>query len=384
MKKLILTTLFFFFLLLTAKPQELAEGELSINIINNPQQKPVIISLQLISSLCWDASIYSVYEHNLTDLFTGYTFPPATSGLKEFHACWDPNLPPGYEERKFGLGLYKVTASYDDLEYRISFLIDYRTSDLPENFNTGGPGDVVVDFDVTALKLYYYNTQNEFPSSTAIWGKEWIDHITTELEPLPPEDLYWYNFFNYPRLEWSHSSNPDDYVTDYEVHRYTGGQEWDLIATRPARFPFYVDWEIDLGAPEQYEYLFYKIRSKNGDRVSDEFSNTVIIYSPGNFGKQSDGINSEAEKKYEFKLEQNYPNPFNPSTRITFSLRENSLVTLKIYDILGKEITVLVNEVLGAGNHQVEFNGSNLESGIYFYEIRANNFRDVKKLILLK
>jgi len=59
-------------------------------------------------------------------------------------------------------------------------------------------------------------------------------------------------------------------------------------------------------------------------------------------------------------------------------------VTLKVYDILGKEVSVLINEVLSEGDHQVEFNGSNLKSGIYFYEIKAKNFRDVKKLILFK
>lgn len=83
-------------------------------------------------------------------------------------------------------------------------------------------------------------------------------------------------------------------------------------------------------------------------------------------------------------LFQNYPNPFNPSTTITYYIPENSNVTLKVYDILGKEIAVLVNEERSAGTYKIEFNGSNLPSGIYFYRFIAGDFTATKKLILLK
>ncbi|MCL4279763.1 MAG: T9SS type A sorting domain-containing protein, partial [Ignavibacteriaceae bacterium] len=98
------------------------------------------------------------------------------------------------------------------------------------------------------------------------------------------------------------------------------------------------------------------------------------------------GLNkgSTNETIYDYILRQNYPNPFNPTTQISFSLKENSFVSLKVYDILGREVAVLVNEVLTAGNHQVQFNGSSLKSGIYFYEIRTDKFRDMRKLVLLK
>jgi len=92
----------------------------------------------------------------------------------------------------------------------------------------------------------------------------------------------------------------------------------------------------------------------------------------------------------EFSLEQNYPNPFNPSTAVSYQLAVDSRVTLKVYDILGKEITTLVNEVKEAGNHQVNFSAENLTSGVYFYSINASaingekNFSSVKKMLLLK
>lgn len=80
----------------------------------------------------------------------------------------------------------------------------------------------------------------------------------------------------------------------------------------------------------------------------------------------------------------NYPNPFNPSTTIRFALPENSFVTLKVYDVLGKEVATLVNEERSAGYHGVQFNASQLASGIYFYQIQAGTYRAVKKMILMK
>ena len=90
-----------------------------------------------------------------------------------------------------------------------------------------------------------------------------------------------------------------------------------------------------------------------------------------------------------FILYQNYPNPFNPSTKIKFDIpavgqRHAFDVRLKIYDIIGREITTLANETLQPGTYEVTFDGSNLPSGIYFYSITAGSFFETKKLILLK
>ena len=85
-----------------------------------------------------------------------------------------------------------------------------------------------------------------------------------------------------------------------------------------------------------------------------------------------------------FELQQNYPNPFNPSTKIKYSLAEQSQVTLKVYNILGKEIATLVNEVKGNGNHEVSFDGSGLASGVYFYTLQAGKITQTRKMILMK
>ncbi len=85
-----------------------------------------------------------------------------------------------------------------------------------------------------------------------------------------------------------------------------------------------------------------------------------------------------------FKLYQNFPNPFNPSTNIKYQIPKNSFVTLKVFDILGREISTLVNENLNAGEYIISFSGENLSSGMYFYKISSDEFTDVKKMILLK
>jgi lysophospholipase L1-like esterase len=85
-----------------------------------------------------------------------------------------------------------------------------------------------------------------------------------------------------------------------------------------------------------------------------------------------------------YELEQNYPNPFNPSTLISFSLPKQNFVTLKIYNVLGKEVVTLINRELSYGLYSVEFDGSNLASGIYLYQLSAGNYTSTKKLILLK
>ena len=85
-----------------------------------------------------------------------------------------------------------------------------------------------------------------------------------------------------------------------------------------------------------------------------------------------------------FELSQNYPNPFNPSTKINYSIPKQSFVTITVYDVLGRKINTLVNEEKAAGNYTLEFNGGSLASGIYFYQIRTDEFSQIKKMLLLK
>ena len=85
-----------------------------------------------------------------------------------------------------------------------------------------------------------------------------------------------------------------------------------------------------------------------------------------------------------FALMQNYPNPFNSTTIINYSLPKTSIVTIILYDVLGNEVATLLKEKKSSGNNKVEFNANNLTSGIYYYQMRTNSFKNTKKLILIK
>lgn len=86
----------------------------------------------------------------------------------------------------------------------------------------------------------------------------------------------------------------------------------------------------------------------------------------------------------DYTLYQNYPNPFNPSTQIKFGIPKSSLVNIKIFDITGKVVATLINDHKEAGFYSISFNASNLSSGVYFYKITANDFSQVRKMVLLK
>jgi hypothetical protein len=97
-------------------------------------------------------------------------------------------------------------------------------------------------------------------------------------------------------------------------------------------------------------------------------------------GVKTTGLNVPAG----FKLEQNYPNPFNPSTRISYQIPNAGHVTLKVYDVLGREVSTLINNEQSAGSHEVIFNASKLGSGIYFCRLQSGNYISVKKMVLMK
>ena len=107
-------------------------------------------------------------------------------------------------------------------------------------------------------------------------------------------------------------------------------------------------------------------------------SEPVTVYNPLT---SIDEISGPPNK---FVLEQNYPNPFNPTTIIKYQLPKSSYVTLKLFDLVGREISVLVDGLKEAGLHEVSLDGSRMASGVYFYSMKAGEFNSVKKLLLLR
>jgi hypothetical protein len=130
------------------------------------------------------------------------------------------------------------------------------------------------------------------------------------------------------------------------------------------------------------EYLWHQITSEEG------VNNILTIRANAEFkGDNSpNGVENQSSNTplRRIILYQNYPNPFNPTTTISFEVPQKSFVSLKIYDILGKEMMTLLNDIRDIGKYDIKFDGSGFPTGIYFYKIQVGNYKETKKLLLLK
>tara|TARA_R110000868_G_scaffold368227_1_gene631191 strand:- start:13609 stop:16575 length:2967 start_codon:yes stop_codon:yes gene_type:complete len=130
---------------------------------------------------------------------------------------------------------------------------------------------------------------------------------------------------------------------------------------------------------------FYDIMMLSQSDNEDAFvSSRVYMFSP-NSGIEATNIENESFNPFEYRLSQNYPNPFNPSTNIEFRLGNTSMVTLKVYDVLGREVANLVNnQQYQSGSYTVSFDASKLASGMYIYRLEAGGFSQTRKMLLIK
>lgn len=119
-------------------------------------------------------------------------------------------------------------------------------------------------------------------------------------------------------------------------------------------------------------------RVNAGHKSPLRWDSTIVSISVTNVGDYANGVPSN------YELFNNYPNPFNPSTTFTFSLPEASFTSLKIYDAIGNEVDVLVDEIKSAGTYQIEFDAAGLTSGIYYYTLQAGSFIETRKMVLLR
>lgn len=163
-------------------------------------------------------------------------------------------------------------------------------------------------------------------------------------------------------------------ITVNEIYAGTRGY-WIYKSTNSGN-----DWELINSGMGQDKYVLSLGLSKSGYIFAGmDYSG---IYRSVN---KITSVENIVVNPFEFNLYQNYPNPFNPTTTITFTLAEDGLTTLKIYDILGREVQTLVNEELKAGQvHKVNFNASDFSSGVYFYKLENNNRTLIRKFVFIK
>ncbi len=174
-------------------------------------------------------------------------------------------------------------------------------------------------------------------------------------------------------LEWETATEVNNY--GFEIQRsvssnHISEREWETIG--------FVEGHGNSNSPKGY--LFVNDIVPNSNVI--QYRLKQIDFNGGfEYSKIAEiKINDVAE----FKLSQNYPNPFNPSTTISFALPKQADVKLNVYNPIGEKVVELLNGNISAGYHQVNFDGSNLSSGLYFYKISAGNFVSVKKMMLLK
>ena len=196
----------------------------------------------------------------------------------------------------------------------------------------------------------------------------------------------YYNQIIYEGDSLIYIENLSDYVFSiiYDNYIYVDSVlKADSIATAIAgntTSPLYYEkmWELT----KSFTILLFKNAS---------YKLTCLIYTAWvNAGSPvTGGIEDNQNRPINYELSQNYPNPFNPTTKIRYEIpgqarNDNMLVTLKVYDVLGSEVTTLFNEEMVVGKYEVEFTGIGLPSGIYFYRIQAGNFVETKKMVLMK
>jgi hypothetical protein len=224
-----------------------------------------------------------------------------------------------------------------------------------------------------AAHPYNASGWNQYHGYGRINAKKAVDNV-----PKAPTGLTvtWQEFIDLPELSWN--ANSETNITGYEIWGKEGSGAWQLIWT--ADGTNWTDHEFFNYAPVYY----YKLRAKNSLTIYSDFGTTVQFNTPLAKRVYQD-LNQAAEfLPTEYSISQNYPNPFNPSTVISYDIPEASRVTLKVYDILGREVADLVDEFKEAGRYNVKFDASHLSTGIYIYQLRANDYVSVKKMSFVK
>jgi len=214
------------------------------------------------------------------------------------------------------------------------------------------------------------------------------------------------DYRRYPVLTWNHNMEPDmlQGYPSANYKRYKIYRAWNEVDYVPVNYieiadtlihkddnPAYIDYntygQCDQGSATINYRLRYKVKAVDNTDWASVYSDFVSMssYYLNRGGDDGDNFTIGDEnlpKKYD--LSQNFPNPFNPVTRINYAIPKQGFVTLKIYDIAGREVKTLVNEFRQAGYYTVDFNGTSLASGVYFYRIQSGTYLSVKKMVLIK
>jgi len=231
-------------------------------------------------------------------------------------------------------------------------------------------GPSVVSGSFTTPASGSENTQLEITYNGNSFNINWISWDNLTLGYIVPVEFTSFTAISSGddvELSWATATETNN--QGFEIERNIAGSSFEQVGyvagygttTEPKAYSF-IDSKLETG---NYTYRLKQI----------DFDGTFTY---------SDEVNLEVEIPLVYALEQNYPNPFNPSTTIKYSIPEDGFVKLAVYNLLGEEITTLINNEQKAGRYEVVFNASRFSSGVYIYRLESKNFLSIKKMVLVK
>ena len=288
-------------------------------------------------------------------------------------------------------GVYKSTNG--GLNFSLSFKRGQSNSVYFINSQTGW---------ASAYYATDYGVKNEFIYKTTNAGANWVEqYIDTTEDAMVIRKIQFVN----ENSGYAISGTPNDRTRFYKTTN--GGNHWDTTnyGNRKYETLFFIDentgWRGGCAIPDSScvaytsnggaswilqrrgviarVYSLYFINALTGWAAM--WDGTIMKTTTGGFVSVS---NLGNEIPSEYKLHQNYPNPFNPTTNIRFDIPRSTQIKLIIYDALGREVATLINEKLSAGSYEVDWNGSGYPSGVYFYKLETETFKQTKRMVLLK
>lgn len=342
----------------------------------------------------------STFPHELTAV-DGQT---GTDGYKRLWNIWSNNNTNLYQYLN-SPGNYTNYVAQFDKEYNLTFVAN---STMYINSNQRASSWIEYVREQSSNSAYAINySQNYIDYTFTNWtsgGQSFSSPITanghatyTAVYSGKPNNGYRSLSFNYSqegqpvKITWS--KHPLDYssITQYAIYRKinTSGTPTLLttVSASGASSYTYTDYDYVISSGDNKILLFYDVRAYYSPSSAYSDPDFAAVYGMENYNILPDNKIAEILKGDEIPQEystSNHPNPFNPTTTISYQLPENSFVTIKVFDILGKEVATLVNEIKPAGYYSVNFNGSKLSSGIYIYTLSANGIIHTKKMLLAK
>ena len=222
--------------------------------------------------------------------------------------------------------------------------------------------DVVPDDSIAAVCLRQGSQAYTVLVDGITIGTSWSSTVPVELSSFSATAIS-----NKVELNWSTATEINN--AGFEIQRNASENEFVTIG--------YVSGHGTTTEPKNYKFTDANLSSGSYTyRLKQVDFDGTFAY--------SDEVNVEVTGPIQFELAQNYPNPFNPNTTIKFAIPQSSEVTLKVYNALGQEVSTRINQFMESGLYTVNFDASNLNSGIYFYKLDAGQYSDVRKMTLIK